>query len=109
MTNLELLSEIALTLDSKGDIAAQMHAVLGKTGRHLGVSRVYIFQDSDDGTSTSNTYEWCGDGVVSQIDALQNLEYASFPSWKKLLSAEGLIRVEGKTIFILDGERLRER
>lgn len=94
MKDLEFLSDVALTLVSQGDFRTQLSSVIEKTGRHLSVSRVYIFQDSADGMLTSNTFEWCSPGVSPQIDALQNLEHASFPSWKKLLLSDGVIRAD---------------
>ena len=37
------------------------------------MSRVYIFEDSEDGTYCDNTFEWCNDGIVPQIDQLQHM------------------------------------
>lgn len=51
---------------------AQMLALVGKT---YDVSRVHIFEDSEDGNYWSETFEWCADGVISAKDELQNIPY----------------------------------
>ena len=44
-------------------------------GRKYNVSRVYIFEDSEDGTWCKNTFEWCNDGIEPVIDSLQHVSY----------------------------------
>ncbi len=44
-------------------------------GIRFNVSRVYIFENSQDNTTCSNTFEWCNKGIEPQIDFLQNLNY----------------------------------
>lgn len=51
--------------------------ILEIVGSSYDVSRVYIFESSEDGTSCSNTYEWCSTGVCSQLKQLQNLSYGN--------------------------------
>jgi len=55
----ELLSDIALDLNSLDQFSSRIKTALRKIGEHTGVSRVYIFEDSEDEQSTSNTFEWC--------------------------------------------------
>lgn len=55
------------------DVEKAIPSVLEIVGRHVGVSRVYIFEDSEDGTYCDNTFEWCNDGIVPQIDQLQHM------------------------------------
>lgn len=92
--NVEVLSEIALTIMSAEDFASQMNSVLAIIGRFTGVSRAYIFTDDPAGTTTSNRFEWCDTGIAPQIDALQNLPNALFPSWRAILLREGRIYSE---------------
>lgn len=42
-------------------------------GRHIGSDRIYIFEDCKESHSTDNTYEWCAEGVIPEIDRLQNI------------------------------------
>lgn len=51
---------------------SQMIELVGKT---YDISRVYIFEDSEDGKFTSNTFEWCAEGITSERDSLQNVSY----------------------------------
>lgn len=44
-------------------------------GKRLNVSRVYVFENSEDNRFCSNTYEWCNTGISAEIDNLQNVSY----------------------------------
>ena len=57
------------------DIEAAMNRLLEIVGRSYGVGRVYIFESSRDGATCSNTFEWCGEGILPQKEKLQNLSY----------------------------------
>lgn len=50
----------------------QLSEIIGRTND---VSRVYIFESSDDGKRCSNTFEWCNIGIESAIDSLQDIDY----------------------------------
>ena len=52
---------------------ASIQSVLRLLTEHFGFSRGYVFETSADGRFTSNTFEWCADGISPQIDHLQNL------------------------------------
>lgn len=56
-------------------------SVLAAVGRHIGASRVYIFENNDDDTAFSNTFEWCGQGVRPEKASLQDLKFADVPGW----------------------------
>lgn len=94
MKSFELLSEIALTFVTSDNFDFQMQSILNKIGNYTQVSRVYIFINSTDGTTTSNTYEWCNEGISPQIDDLQNLPFEIIPSWKEILLREGRVYSE---------------
>lgn len=81
----EILSEIALELNSLDKFDKRINAVLKKIGSHINVSRVYIFEDSPDGLLTSNAFEWCNNNVLPKIDKLQDIPYEVIPSWKSIL------------------------
>jgi PAS domain S-box-containing protein len=98
----ETLSEIALVLNNLSDFSYNMDIVLDKIGNHINVSRVYIFEDDKEGTSTSNTYEWCGKGVVPQKHELQGIPYSLIPSWKKILVEDGRVLSENISELPLD-------
>lgn len=58
-----------------GDTEKTIQKILSMVGRELSVSRVYIFENSRDNRSCSNTFEWCNEGVPSVREQQQNLSY----------------------------------
>ncbi len=90
----ELLSEIALELNSLEDFSTRINTILKNIGLHTGVSRTYIFEDSADGLVTNNTYEWCNKDIKPHIEVLQRIPYEIIPSWKKLLFEKGMVYSE---------------
>ncbi len=62
-------------LYESNDIDATINELLEMIGIRFNVSRVYIFENSEDNTTCSNTFEWCNNGIEPQIDTLQNLSY----------------------------------
>jgi PAS domain S-box-containing protein len=87
----ELLSQISLNYNTLDDFEEKTHEALRVIGIHTNVSRVYIFEDSADGLSTCNTYEWCNDGIPPQKNKLQNIPYSMIPSWKPMVINDGII------------------
>lgn len=95
----ELLSEIALELNSLDEFDARMNQVLSRIGVHTNVSRVYIFEDDPGGLTTSNTFEWCNSEISKQIDELQHVPYEIIPSWKELLIHKGKVYSEDVSLL----------
>lgn len=54
---------------------------LQKMGQFVASDRAYIFDyDFEQGT-TSNTYEWCAEGISPEIDNLQDVPIEYIPQW----------------------------
>ncbi len=87
----KLLADITQKLNSVIDIENILDDVLRLVGEHIDVSRVYIFEDIQKGVATSNTFEWCKTGILSQKEILQNVPYKIIPSWNKILQTEGFV------------------
>ena len=49
--------------------------ILELVGRKMNVSRVYVFENSDDNRYCSNTFEWCNEGIQPEIQNLQGISY----------------------------------
>ena len=47
----------------------------------VGADRAYIFRYDLDVMQTSNTYEWCAEGISAEIDNLQNVDVSFIPDW----------------------------
>ena len=71
----ELKDKILDILYSTVDVNTAINHVIAMSGRYFNVSRVYIFENSDDDLFCTNTYEWCNDGITPEIDHLQRLSY----------------------------------
>ncbi|MEG0403418.1 MAG: diguanylate cyclase [Anaerorhabdus sp.] len=71
--------------------ASAIQTVLELIGKHYNVSRVYIFENTDDGLFTKNTFEWCADGISSQRELLQEVSYSPLGNYKNNLNHEGYL------------------
>ncbi len=87
----EIVSRISLNYNSFEEFEKKTEETLKIIGEHTNVSRVYIFENSEDGITTSNTYEWCNQGIVPQKDQLQNIPYHVIPSWKRRLETDHMV------------------
>lgn len=54
---------------------------LKKLGQFVLADRAYIFEYDFNLMTTSNTYEWCNDGINSEIQNLQNISLQDMPHW----------------------------
>ncbi len=81
-----LVEQAFLELQRTDDLGAAIHAILGMIGKKFGVSRAYVLEDSRDGRITSNTFEWCNDGIESQKTLLQRIEYEKLGGRRAYLS-----------------------
>lgn len=98
----ELVSKISLGFNSFEEFDKKMEETLRLIGEHLKVSRVYIFEDSPDRETTSNTFEWSSAEISPQIEELQNIPYSIIPSWKNRLNRDNMIFSENIADFEKD-------
>lgn len=70
-------------------------------GEHIGSDRIYIFEDDLSNKVTNNTYEWCAEGVESQIDFLQKVDMEVIDWWYSSFS-------RGENIITKDVEQIKE-
>ena len=69
-------------------------------GQMFQSDRVYIFEKNKHG-NFDNTYEWCADGIIPEIDELQNVNMDIIDWWYEAFS-------KGESIIITDVEEIRE-
>ena len=74
-TSQKLKDEILSCLYSSPSIEKAVDRVLSITGGYFDVSRVYVFENSEDDQCCSNTFEWCNEGISPEKDNLQNIHY----------------------------------
>ena len=74
------------------DIDATINVLLAYIGTQFNVSRVYIFENNDDNTTCSNTFEWCNEGIQPEKDNLQNLSYLTdLAGWPDVYKDNGVL------------------
>ena len=66
------------------DLELAIQMILEIAGKRFDVSRAYIFENSEDGKYSSNTYEWCNTGIVPQKNNLQNYPYSELEGYEDL-------------------------
>jgi PAS domain S-box-containing protein len=79
----ELISQLATTFINlpQAEATTAVQRALAAIGTHFAADRVYVFDYDFDAGSTSNTHEWCADGVVSQLESLQDIPLDDIPDW----------------------------
>ncbi len=87
----KLLADVTQLLNKSDDFDSVINTVLKLVGQHSNVSRVYICENTADERFTSNTHEWCNEGITEKKDEFQMVPFEAVPSWKKMLKEEGRI------------------
>lgn len=96
---LELSTDfINLPLDK---IDHNINKALEKMANFVGADRAYIFNYDYKLFTTTNTYEWCGKGILPQIKQLQNISMSSILHWSK-------VHAKGEYILIQDVDALEQ-
>ena len=73
------------------DEEAAVQDILDMVGKKMNVSRVYVFENSDDNRFCSNTYEWCNVGITAEKDNLQNISYEEdIPGYTDVFDEQGI-------------------
>ena len=98
---LSLISDINQASDEK-EVKDCIPALLQYNGEYTDADRVYIFEQmSEKQDYYSNTFEWCREGIVPQIDNLIRISADSMPVWHEKF-------LRGETIIIHDLEKICE-
>jgi len=74
-----LLSQISSSAVKVDDLQAFLQECMAHIGKTTGVSRAYIFEYNQAADASSNTIEWCSEGIPSQKEILQNLPNSISP------------------------------
>ena len=73
------------------DVEKSVNDILALIGQKMNVSRVYVFENSDDNRFCSNTFEWCNEGIPPQIGNLQNISYETdIPGYADNFDEQGI-------------------
>lgn len=74
------LAEKLLVAD-ESSIDAAIQSALEDIGRFVNADRAYIFDYDFEAQTTSNTYEWCEEGIAPEIDNLQGIPVEALEDW----------------------------
>ena len=78
-------------LYSSQDLQQSVNELLGFIGKLTNVSRVYVFENSEDNRFCNNTYEWCNQGIPPEINNLQNISYETdIPGYADNFDEQGI-------------------
>lgn len=78
-------------LYSSENVEQSVNELLKLVGEKMNVSRVYVFENSDDNRFCSNTYEWCNEGITPEISFLQNISYETdIPGYEDNFNEQGI-------------------
>lgn len=80
---LELLTKISTTYINLPThmLSDTIQESMSEIGRFVKADRFYIIEYDWDRLSSYNTYEWCAEGILPQIDQLQDISVADMTDW----------------------------
>ncbi|MCM1462224.1 MAG: sensor domain-containing diguanylate cyclase [Bacteroides sp.] len=74
------------------DFEAAINEIMKEFGLFMKAERVYVFEVGN--THMSNTYEWCAEGVVPQMDNLQSIDNHNVRHWLAELKIGNCIMID---------------
>lgn len=95
----DIVLQITRQLNSSEDYRSCMNHALAQLSAYIKPDRLYVLET--DGVTVSNTFEWCAEGISSEMGTLQNLSYDEYiGGWKNY--------IEDGSVVIPNIEMLRE-
>lgn len=85
-------------------LTALIHESLENMGKFVNADRSYIFSYDFISESTSNTYEWCNEGIVPEIDNLKYTPIEFIPQWVESHKKGEAFYVEDLSLLPNEGE-----
>ncbi|GHB79663.1 PAS domain S-box protein [Persicitalea jodogahamensis] len=80
-------------------VAPVVQKSLQELGEFVKADRAYIFDYDFIENTTSNLYEWCGEGITPEIENLQNVPLSFLPDWLE-------VHKKGNPFYVDDVEDL---
>lgn len=65
-----------------------------RVGQYAGVNICSLYEIAEDRSVYSNTHEWCGEFISSQMDVLQNQPFAADTWWWQTLQTQRMIWID---------------
>lgn len=110
MTNLQdILMRIATHYINVpiNDLNQIVYNSLGDIASFASADRAYIFRYDFKNKLCKNTYEWCDEGINSQINDLQSIELSDVPYWLSKHKLGECVEIED--VELLEGQGIKSR
>ena len=103
----DLLISISTTYINSdlSDIDALIRSSLKQIGEFVECDRSYIFSYDFNVNTTSNTYEWCAEGIEPEMHNLQNIPVDYIPQWLDAHKKGEAFYVEDVSLLPKDGDQ----
>lgn len=99
----ELMAEISLEINNSASLKERINFVLNKMLIHTEASRVYIFENIDNGRACSNTFELCRPGISPIIGKQKYISYIDDIAFiKNAMLENGSLYTEDISIFPIE-------
>jgi signal transduction histidine kinase len=97
----ELLMQIASTYINlaPGNFDDTLNSSLSKIGRFVNADRAYIFEYNFTDSTTTNTHEWCANGIDAEINNLQDVPLSFIHDWPEKHKQGEVIYIENTSIL----------
>lgn len=90
-TQENLVNTVLHRLYSSQNVEESIQEILEMVGKKTNVSRVYVFENSEDNKFCRNTYEWCNEGITPEREKLQNISYETeIPGYQENFDEQGI-------------------
>lgn len=89
-----ILLECIATLNQGIGLSETFQKLLELVCGYHQAERSYIFEIEKDKETLVNRYEWCAEGITSQMAKLQNIPTNAVPRWMELLTTQGEVLIE---------------
>ena len=86
----ELLVSAFKLLYKAEDLDQAVNQCLKLVGTWFDVSRAYIFETGESGDYYRNTYEWCNEGILPEIQNLQHLDLQTAGDYRELFGPDSI-------------------
>ncbi|NMS89846.1 diguanylate cyclase [Clostridioides difficile] len=104
--NISIVGYVFTTLYESNNFDQSIKEVLSLIGKQFEVSRAYIFENAEDNLTTSNTYEWCNEGITPEIDGLQNLDFEEYGNYEQLFGDDSIFYCRDINILPYDQKKI---
>lgn len=88
-----VLIRCARTLELKLNVKDALNRLFEIIGNYYQAERTYLFEIDYEQMSTSNTYEWVGEGITAQLENLQNVPMEAVRPFLDMFEEQGMFYI----------------